>query len=51
MYKTQSTIAINFVFSNEERVMHSKSGNKIIMIYKKADEVIEELFESLLNFS
>ena len=29
--------------------MHSKRDNKEIMINDKADEVIEELFESLLN--
>ena len=29
--------------------MHSKSDNFEIMIYGKTDEVIKELFESLLN--
>ena len=29
--------------------MHSKSDNAEIMIFNKADEAIEELFESLLN--
>ena len=29
--------------------MHSKSDNKEIMINDKADEVLEELFESVLN--
>ena len=29
--------------------MHSKSDNKEIMIKDKADEVIEELFDSLKN--
>ena len=29
--------------------MHSKSDNKEIMINDKADEVVEELSESLLN--
>ena len=29
--------------------MHSKSDNIEIMIYDKADEVIKELFESLLS--
>ena len=46
------TIAINFVSSkdnHEERVIHSKSDNILFMIYDNADEVIEELFESLLN--
>ena len=30
--------------NNEERAMHSKSGNIEIMINDKADEVIKELF-------
>ena len=29
--------------------MHSKSDNKEIMINHKADEIVEELSESLLN--
>ena len=29
--------------------MHSKSDNKVITINDKADEVVEELLESLLN--
>ena len=44
-------IAINFAYSkdtDEERVMHSKSDNVEILIYDKADEVIQKLFESLL---
>ena len=43
--------AISFVSSNnfdEERVMHSKSDNTEVMVYDKADEVIDECFESLL---
>ena len=37
--------ATNFIFSNdEEHVMHSKSDNIEIMIYDKADEVIEKKF-------
>ena len=46
------TIAINFISSkdnDEERVMHSRSDNTEITINEKADEVIEERFESLLN--
>ena len=42
-------IAINFIYSkdsDEERVMHSKNNNVEIMINDKADEVIEELFQS-----
>ena len=52
MWKVQLTIAINFTYfkdNNEERVMHSKSDNIEFMTYDSADEVSEELFESLLN--
>ena len=47
------TIGVNFMSSkdnDEERVMQSKSDNieMIIMINDKADEVIKELFQSLL---
>ena len=45
-------MAIDFISSkdtDDEVVMHSKSNNTEIMIYNKADEAIEELFESLLN--
>ena len=52
MWKVQLTIAINFTYSkdnNEERVMHSESDNIEFMTYDSADEVTEELFESLLN--
>ena len=45
-------IAINVVSSkdiDEEHEVHSKSDNVDIMIYDKAREVIEELFESLLT--
>ena len=35
--------------NDEERVMHSKSDNIEIMTNDEADEVIEELFKSLLN--
>ena len=45
-------IAINITSSkdtDEERVMHSKSDNIEIMINNKADEVIDELFQSLLS--
>ena len=50
--KIQLTTAINFISSkdtDEERVMHAKSDNIEITIYDKADEVIEELYESLLR--
>ena len=45
------TIAVNFMSSkdnDEERVMHSNSDNIETMINDQADEVIEELFQSLL---
>ena len=51
MEKIKLSIAINFISSkvtNEESVMHSKSDNTEIMIYDKADEAIQELFELLL---
>ena len=51
-WKIQLTIAFDFVSSkdiDDERVMHSKSGNIEIMIYDKEDKVIHELFESLLR--
>ena len=35
---------------DEERVMHSKSGNTEVLIYDKIDEVIEEHFKSLLSW-
>ena len=35
--------------NNEERVMHSNSDDIEIMINDKADEVTEELFQSLLS--
>ena len=50
--KIQSTIAINFVSSkdiDEEHVLHSKSHNMEIMIRDEADEVIKEIFKSLLS--
>ena len=48
--KIQLTIAVNFISSkgtDKELVMHSKSENKEIMIYDKADEVIKELLNHL----
>ena len=51
-WKIQLTIPINFMSSkdnDEEHVMHSKSDNIKIMSNDKADEVIEELFQSLLS--
>ena len=46
------TIAINFISSKDndgERVMHWKSHNTEFTIYDYADEIIETLFDSLLN--
>ena len=50
--KIQLTIAINFISSkdiDEERVMHSTSENIKFMPNDNANEVINELFESLLS--
>ena len=56
-YKTQGewkiklTIVINFISSkdsNEIFTMRTKSNNIEIMMGNEADEIIEELFESLL---
>ena len=52
MWKIQVTKAVDFVCSkdnDEERVMHSKSDKIEIMIIDKADEVIEEIFYSLIK--
>ena len=40
---------ISFKDIEEEHVMHSKSDSIEIMTYDDADEVLEELFESLLS--
>ena len=59
-YKTQRewkiylTIVIKFISSkdsNETRIMHCKSDNIEIIMVSKTDEIIEELFESLLKRS
>ena len=45
-------MAINFIFSkksDEILTMHTKSHNTEIMMANEADEIIEELFESLLQ--
>ena len=50
--KIQLTIAINFVSHreiDEERLTHSKSDDIEIVINDEADEVIEELFQSILS--
>ena len=51
LWKFQLTITINFLFykdNDEESIMVSMSGNLEIMIYDKADAVIEEIFYLLL---
>ena len=50
IWKIQLIISNNFISSldnDEERVMHSKSDNIEIMINDEADDIIEELFDSL----
>ena len=52
-WKIQLTIAINFISfkedSNEISFMHTKSINIEIMMGSETDEIIEELFKSLLQ--
>ena len=51
-WKIQLTTAINFISSkdvDEDRVMYSKSDNIELMLYDNANEVVNELFESLLS--
>ena len=51
-WKIQLTIAIYFISSkdnDEKRVINSKSNNIETMINDKADEVIKELFQSVLS--
>ena len=52
-WKIQLTAAINFISSkpdsDETRIMHAKSDNIKIMIGSETNEVIEELFISLLQ--
>ena len=51
-WKIQLTVAINFISSKDidgERLMHSKSYNIEFMSYDNANEVANELFESLLS--
>ena len=40
---------ISFTDNDEERVIHSKSDNKEIMINDEADEVIKNIFKSIKN--
>ena len=51
-WKIQLKMAINFISSkdsDETRTMYTKSNNVEIMMGSETDEVIEELFESLLQ--
>ena len=51
-WKIQLTTAINLISfkdNDEECKMHSKSNDINITINDKANEIIEELFESLLS--
>ena len=51
--KIQLSAEINFISSkrdsDETRIMHTKSNNKEIMIGSETNEVIEDLFKSLLQ--
>ena len=50
IWKIQLTITFNFISSTDiekERVMHSKSNNIIFTSYNDANEVVDELFDSL----
>ena len=49
-WKVQLTIAINFISSkdaDEEQVMHLESTNIEFMTYGNANNIVDELFESL----
>ena len=52
-WKIQSTMEVNFVSSkpdsDETHTMHAKSNNIEIIIGSETEEVIEELFKSLLQ--
>ena len=51
-WKIQLAIAINFISSKDvdkERIMHLKSDNIEFMSYDNANEIANELFESLLS--
>ena len=51
-WKIQSTIAINFFSSKdskEKHTMHSRSDNIETMVGNETNEIIEELFDSLLQ--
>ena len=49
-WKVQLAIAINFISSkdaDEEQVMHLESNNIELMTYGNANNIVDELFESL----
>ena len=49
-WKVQLTIAINFISSkdaDQEQVMHLESDNIEFMTYGNANNIVDELFESL----
>ena len=51
-WKIQLVMKINFIFSkkfNETRDMHSKSDNYEIMMGANTNEIIKDLFNSLLR--
>ena len=51
-WKIQLAIAINFISSKDvdkERIMHLRSDNIEYMSYDNANEIANELFESLLS--
>ena len=48
-WKVQLTIAISSKDNDEESVMYSKGDNIEIIVSDNPDEVIEELFQSLLS--
>ena len=51
-WKIQVSLTINFISpkdSNETHTMHTTSDNIKIMIGAETDEIIEKLFESLLE--
>ena len=51
-WKIQLTMSINFICSkdvDEESAIHTNSDNIEIMAYDEANEVIEELFDSLFS--
>ena len=52
IWKIQLTIAVNYIpskYVDEERVMHSKSDNIEFIPYDNVNEIVYELFESLLS--